>query len=142
MREDPLIEFDVVQHRAKTPVLNEGVARHLAVVHHTCNRTQKNTFIDMNAGLGARSVAQRSSPPQLRNHPEEKCNINVLFTSITEEIAVSSARSKGSSTFHSCLLYLKNQEEYWININIILDDRSVRSKWSPIYRKTHRKWQH
>lgn len=40
MREDPLIEFDVVQNRAKTPVLNEGVARHLAVVHHACNDTE------------------------------------------------------------------------------------------------------
>lgn len=36
LREDPLVEFDVVEHRAEAPVLDEGVARHLAVVHHAC----------------------------------------------------------------------------------------------------------
>ena len=56
MREDPLIEFDVVQHRAKAPVLNEGVSRHLAVVHHACKNTQKkkNTFIHTERVLGVR----------------------------------------------------------------------------------------
>lgn len=39
MREDPLIKFDMVQHRAKTPVLNQGVTRHLTVVDHACKNT-------------------------------------------------------------------------------------------------------
>lgn len=39
--EDPLIELDVVEHRAKTPVLDEWIARHLAVVHHTCNNKKQ-----------------------------------------------------------------------------------------------------
>lgn len=57
LREDPLIEFDMVQHRAETPVLNKGVASHLAVVYHTCNNThtqKKNTFTHMDAVLGDR----------------------------------------------------------------------------------------
>lgn len=34
--EDPLIELDVVEHRAQAPVLHQRVAGHLAVVHHAC----------------------------------------------------------------------------------------------------------
>lgn len=56
----------------------------------------------------------------------------MLFTSIVEEIGVFSARSKGGPTSHSCLLYLKNQEEYLININIILDDRREKQAKSPV----------
>lgn len=63
----------------------------------------------------------------------------MLFTPIVEEIAVFGFRSKGGPTPYSCLLHLKNQAEYLIHINIILDDRrekqvcSVGSKWRPIY---------
>lgn len=50
-----------------------------------------------------------------------------------EEIAVFQCyRSKGGSTSHSCLLYLKNQGEYLININIILDDRREKQAKSSV----------
>lgn len=39
--EDPLVEFDMVEHRAETPVLNQGVSGHLAVVHHACKEYQE-----------------------------------------------------------------------------------------------------
>lgn len=41
LRKDPLIEFDMVQDWTKTPVLDQGIARYLTVVHHTCNSRQK-----------------------------------------------------------------------------------------------------
>lgn len=55
-----------------------------------------------------------------------------LLLHSVEEIAIFSARSKGGPTSHSCLLYLKNQEEYLININIILDDRREMQAKSPM----------
>lgn len=43
--EDPLIELDVVEHRAEAPVLHQRVAGHLAVVHHTCKWTKTDALV-------------------------------------------------------------------------------------------------
>lgn len=76
----------------------------------------------MHAVLGARLkrgwVCQHHSCKSVR----KSCDISVIFTPIVEEIAVFCARSKGGPASHFCC-YLKNQEEYLINMNIILDDR-------------------
>lgn len=58
MRQDPLVELYVVQHRAKTPVLYEGIARNFAVVHHTYGSIQKKKLINMDAVPRGYNVAK------------------------------------------------------------------------------------
>lgn len=43
MGEDPLVDFDMVEHRAETPVLDQRVSGHLAVVDHACRKQQQRT---------------------------------------------------------------------------------------------------
>lgn len=59
MRQNPLVEFDVVQHGAQIPVLNQGVAGDLAVVHHTCKHTDTCTAINTNTTTVEKVMFQR-----------------------------------------------------------------------------------
>lgn len=79
-------------------------------------------FIHIHAILGIRIKRDSICHHYTCHSNWRSCDFSVIFTPKVKETAVFSARSKDGSASYSCLLYLKNQEEYLLNINTILDD--------------------